>query len=474
MSAARFSCDVAVVGAGPAGLAAARAAAEAGARVVCLDAFATPGGQYAMQPTQAESPFAATAPVALGRAAARAAGEAGAQILCGAEVFWGARVPGGVCLSVNHEGRALAVEAKALVVAAGAIERPLPFPGWTLPGVIGAGAAQRLLKTGTGALPGPGKTVLAGSGPFLLAVAQSFAKAGQRLDHVVEMQRPSPAVIARIFARHPGKLAEAARLGLDLRRSGAARHMGHMVTRALGTDRLEAVEIAPLSSAGQPEMGRARVIEGVGTLAIGYGFQPVIDLTTALGAAHDFDAALGGWHCRADADGRTTVASLWAAGETLGIGGAVPAQLSGHIAGAGAARALGFSAPDVTGATQALRKARAFAAALARLYPPPQGLPVALPEDELICRCEDVTAGDIANAIAEGAHESFAVKTWTRAGMGPCQGRICGAGIAAALAQAGVPADRASYNRAHLPLRPVPLPLVRATLQAQTEMETRP
>jgi len=120
-----------------------------------------------------------------------------------------------------------------------------------------------------------------------------------------------------------------------------------------------------------------------------------------------------------------------------------------------------------------LDRARAFAAALARLYPPPQGLPVALPEDELICRCEDVTAGDIANAIAEGAHESFAVKTWTRAGMGPCQGRICGAGIAAALAQAGVPADRASYNRAHLPLRPVPLPLVRATLQAQTEMETR-
>ena len=168
------------------------------------------------------------------------------------------------------------------------------------------------------------------------------------------------------------------------------------------------------------------------------------------------------------------MAGLWAAGETLGIGGAVPAQLSGRIAGAGAARTLGFSAPDVTGATQALGNARAFASALARLYPPPQDLPVALPEDELICRCEDVTAGDIATAIAEGAHDSFAVKTWTRAGMGPCQGRICGAGIAAALAQAGVPADKASYNRAHLPLRPVPLPLVRAAMQAQTEMETRP
>ncbi|WP_370302367.1 FAD-dependent oxidoreductase [Pseudooceanicola sp.] len=472
MTAERLSCDLAVVGAGPAGLAAAIAAAGAGAGVICLDAFSEPGGQYAMQPSQADSRFVATAPARLGREAAEAARAAGAEILCDAEVFWCARVPRGFGLSVNRGGRALVIEAKQLVVASGAMERPLPFPGWTIPGVIGAGAAQRLLKTGTGSLPLAGKTVLAGSGLFLLAVAQSFAKAGQPLSHFVEMMRPSPDHIARLFMRHPGKLPEAMRLGLDVRRTGAARLMGHMVTRALGTDRLEAVEVAPISASGSPDITRAKVIEGVGTLAIGYGFQPVIDLTTALGAEHDFDAALGGWHCCADATGQTTVPGVWAAGETLGIGGAVPAQLSGRIAGAAAARALGFAGPRLDAEKAALKKARAFAAALARLYPPPQTLPVAPPDETLICRCEDVRAGDIRAAIAEGAHENLAVKTWTRAGMGPCQGRICGAGIAAALAEVGVPADRASYNRAHLPLRPVPLPLMRAAMERQAELET--
>ena len=473
MTAERLSCDVAVVGAGPAGLAAALAAASAGARVICLDAFGQPGGQYAMQPTQAGSAFAGTSTVVSGQEAAQQARAAGAEILCDTEVFWGAPVPGGFCLSVNRQGTALAVEARAVVVAAGAMERPLPFPGWTLPGVIGAGAAQRMLKTGSGALPLAGRTVLACSGPFLLAVAQSFARAGQKLDHFVEMQRPSLTALGGLFIRHPDKLSEAARLGRDLLGTGATRHFGHIVTRAIGRDRVEAVEIAPLDGSGRPDMSRTARIDGVGTLAIGYGFQPVIDLTTVLGAAHEFDAALGGWHCRADDEGATTIPGLWAAGETLGIGGAVPARLSGRIAGAASAAALGFTAEDTVEPRTRLRGARAFAAGLAAVFPPPQRLPLELPGDELICRCEDVRAGDIATAITEGAHESFAVKTWTRAGMGPCQGRICGAGIAAVLAEAGIPAETASYNRAHLPLRPVPLPLVRAAMEAQNQMESR-
>lgn len=473
MTAERLSCDVAVVGAGPAGLAAASAAATAGASVICLDAFGQPGGQYAMQPTQAGSAFAETSAVLSGQDAAQQAAAAGAKILCGAEVFWGAPVPGGFCLSVNRQGSALAVEARAVVVAAGAMERPLPFPGWTLPGVIGAGAAQRMLKTGSGALPMTGSTVLAGSGPFLLAVAQSFARAGQPLDHFVEMQRPSLTGLTGLFMRHPDRVFEAMRLGRDLRGTGTTRHFGHIVTRAIGRDRVEAVEIAPLDGSGRPDMSRTTRIERVGTLAVGYGFQPVIDLTTALGAAHDFDAALGGWHCRADDDGATTIPNLWAAGETLGIGGAAPAQLSGRIAGGAAAAALGFPADDTAEPRKRVRRARAFAAGLAALFPMPRHLPLELPDDELICRCEDIRAGDIATAIAEGAHESFAVKTWTRAGMGPCQGRICGAGVAAALARAGIPSETASYNRAHLPLRPVPLPLVRDAMEAQNQMETR-
>ncbi|QEW22368.1 Hydrogen cyanide synthase subunit HcnB [Marinibacterium anthonyi] len=464
--------DIAVVGAGPAGLAAALAAARTGARVICIDLYPTPGGQYAMQPGQPDSAFATTGPVQLGQAAARAATEAGVEIVTGAEVFWGARLDDGrFCLSAQQAGRALSIEARALVVAAGAMERPLPFPGWTLPGVIGAAAAQRMLKTGSGALPLRDKAVLAGNGAFLMAVAQSFAKAGARLDYLVEMKAPGLRDGAALMLRHPGRLPEAVDLLTSLRRTGATRHRRHIVTRALGADHLEAVEIAPLGADGRPDMSGATVIEGVGTLAIGYGFQPVIDLTTALGAHHDHDPALGGWYCRGGETGETSVPGLWAAGETLGIGGMRPARLSGQIAGTAAAGSLGFAAKADPAARQQLRAARRFAADLAALYPVPQSLPIALPGDMPVCRCEDVTVADINAAVAEGARETMAVKLWTRAGMGPCQGRICTAGITAALAQAGVPAKAASYNRAHLPLRPTPLGIVREAMQAQQELE---
>ncbi|WP_116134437.1 NAD(P)/FAD-dependent oxidoreductase [Tropicimonas sp. IMCC34043] len=471
---ARLHVDVAVIGAGPGGLAAARAAAEGGARVVCLDLFAAAGGQYHMQPTQPESRFAQTPQVLSGRDAARAARSAGVEILTRTEVFWVAGTEdGGYCLSACQAGaEALSIRATTLVVASGAMERPLPFPGWTLPGVIGAGAAQRLLKTGTGALPVPGKAVLAGSGPFLMAVAQTFAKAGQPLAHFVEYRRPNPRATARLLARHLRKLAEAFGLLRDLRRSGAERHFGHIVTRALGKDRLEAVEIAPIDASGRPDPARVQRIEGVGTLAIGYGFQPVTDVTAALGADHGFDPALGGWHCIVDpATGASSRPGLYAAGEVSGIGGASPARLSGRIAGShAAAAALGRAAPDaaiVAPLAAELAAARGFARGLAALYPPLPDLPLDLAPDEVLCRCEDVTLAEVRAAVADGARETFAVKMWTRAGMGPCQGRICGAAIAAELRRAGTRPEAAGFNRPHLPLRPTPLPVVRAALAAE-------
>ncbi|MBJ2150201.1 NAD(P)/FAD-dependent oxidoreductase [Paracoccus sp. IB05] len=460
-----LDCDIAIVGAGPAGLAAGEAAAGTGARVILLDTFAAPGGQYSMQPTQGDSPFTDTPAVRLAREATARLAARGVQILTRAEVFHAAkRQDGSFRLAVSQQGAARVIRAGAVIAATGAMERPLPFPGWTLPGVIGAGAAQRLLKTGTGSLGPQGKTVLAGSGPFLFAVAQTFAKAGAPLDHLVEMRRPGVREALGLFLAHPSRLPEALRLMADLKASRARRHSGHMVTRALGTTCLEAVEIAPLGPDGQPGMAAARVLDGVGTLAIGYGFQPVVDLTTQLGADHGHDPALGGFYCQTGADGGTSLAGLYAAGETCGLGGANPARLSGRIAGLSAARGLGFAAaPDET-AIKALRRARDFAARLAALWPAPQRLPLSLPPDELICRCEDVRVTDIRAAIQDGAREAMAVKLWTRAGMGPCQGRICGAGLSAVLEEAGVTAIAAGYNRAHLPLRPTPIGIVRAAM----------
>lgn len=484
MTAERLSCDLVVVGAGPAGLTAARAGAESGAEVICIDQFARPGGQYHMQPNAPGTPFSPTVQVRQGRQAIRDCEAANVRFLTGTELFW-AEPPGPTApafrLHAVRDGQALVIEAHAVVAASGAMERPFPFPGWTLPGVIGAGAAQRLLKTSATAcaLPFGGKTVLAGTGPFLLAVAATFAKAGQRIDHFAEMQPAKPLKKARALLRHPARLPEAISLLRDLSRTGARRHMGAIVTRAMGEQRLDAVEIAPLGAGGTPELARAVTVTGVGTLCIGYGFQPVIDLTTALGAAHAYDPDLGGWHCAADpVTGATSLPGLYAAGEVTGLAGAEPARLSGRLAGLHAAAAVAGrplgQKPALSALVAKLGAARAFARTLARLYPMPQRFPVPLEGDEILCRCEDVTLSQIRSAIAEGAQENFAVKMWTRAGMGLCQGRVCGAGIAAALSETGIPPDRAGYNRSHFPLRPVPARLARAALYRPAQAEDRP
>jgi len=477
MAAGLLSCDIAVIGAGPAGLAAAQEAAGAGADVLCLDLYARPGGQYAMQPGDPSGPLAATEAARLGRDLADAARAAGVRLLPRAELFWAAAEGDGFLLYAALDGGtgALAIRARAIIVAAGAMERPLPFPGWTLPGVIGAGAAQRLVKSG-GALPFGGRVVLAGTGAFLMAVASTFAKAGRQIDHFVERQPLRPLSALAMLARWPSRWSVTAGLLADLRRSGAQRHHGHVVTSALGRERLEAVEIAPVDATGRPDLSRTERIDGVGALCVGYGFQPVIDVTTALGADHAHDPALGGWHCVARPDsGETSRPGLYAAGETCGIGGIRPALVSGRIAGLSAAAQIGGRKPDpslMRSLAAELAKARRFAAALAAHWPTPEALPVPLPDTEVICRCEDVRLSDIRTAVEAGAAETIAVKMWTRAGMGPCQGRVCGAALAAALAEAGVPQGQAGYNRAHMPLRPVPLNAVHAALARTARPDT--
>ncbi|WP_334175182.1 NAD(P)/FAD-dependent oxidoreductase [Pseudoxanthobacter sp.] len=463
MNATLLTCDVAVVGAGPAGLAAAAAARESGADVVCLDLFAAPGGQYHMQPAVAGSPFATAPQVSAGRAAAQRCRDLGVRLVSGAEIFW---AEPGFTLFARQGGDALAVRAGAVVAATGAMERPVPFAGWTLPGVIGAGAAQRLIKA-NGTAPGR-NVVLAGSGPFLFAVAETFAKAGLNLRAFIEMRRPGPA-LASPFLRHPARIPEALRLLVRLGRVARTRLTGHVVTAALGEGRVEAVRVAPLDADGSPRHDRAFVIDGVDCLCVGYGFRPVTDLTSLLHATHAFDDARGGWHCAVAADTQATdVPGLFAAGETTGIGGAIPARLSGRLAGFHAAAATGRPLPG--GATLAslrreLARARDFAAGLAALYPFPGTLAAGMPATETVCRCEDVTRADIEAAVRDGAADLFSVKMWTRAGMGPCQGRICGSALGDLLAAStGQTPDKTGFNRPHMPLRPVPLAIADAAL----------
>ncbi len=454
----RIETDILVVGGGPAGLSAARAAAETGARVDLVDAGAAPGGQYWMQDPVGP---AATPQAADGAAAATAAKAAGVTLHSGAEV-WGA-FPGNEILAQDADGP-IAFRYRALIVASGAHDRVMPFPGWTLPGVMTPGAGQRLAKLGKTA---PGKRIaLAGNGPFLYAVAETLRSIGATPVLMVEATR-SRAPALRLIARHPARWSEALKL-LAAVRAIPERRRGFVVTEALGSGRVEAIRLAPIADDGRIDAKRVEAVSGVDALLIGWGFRPMIELTALLRCRHAYDRDLGGWYCATvPATGRTSVPGVYACGEVTGIAGAAPALMSGTLAGLAAAADLGFAVADLGPRrlvlARKLQLARSFGTALGQLYPPPADLVTLARDDTVVCRCEDVTRGDIRAALSAGTQAVAGAKLWSRAGMGRCQGRVCGFAVAEIVAaETGTMPEQAGFNPPRIPLRPVPLDAVLA------------
>ena len=420
--------DVLVVGAGPAGLAAALAARQAGAGVVLLDAAAQLGGQYWRQP------FAGPAPDLPDRARFSAlrralAGDPGCEIVTGAQVWSVARrdgAPPAVHVLVgpaDGAGRTTRVlHPRALVLATGAHERTLPFPGWDRPGVYTAGAAQAMAK---GERIAVGRRVLvAGAGPFLLPVAASLLHLGARVVGVLEAGRW--ARLARGWSARPwellsarGKAGELAGYARELARHRVPYRTGSAVVAAHGTDRVTAVTVARLDRDWAPRPGTARRI-AVDAVCVSQGFSPRTELGLASGCAAGPDGALvvDGAQC-------TNVPGVYAAGEVTGIGGAHLALAEGAVAGRGAAGAA------ATGAQLRLRDdQRRFAARLAAAHGIRPGWTGWVTDDTIICRCEDVTAGELRDALgATGTRGLRSLKLTSRAGLGSCQGRMCGRSV---------------------------------------------
>lgn len=435
--------DLAVVGAGPAGLAAAVTAAGHGLRVTLLDAGEQPGGQYYRRPAPG---LGAVRPEALHHGwAAFASREAAlrAHVRAGRITY----LPGHHVWTVVREGArwtlhavagpeeaAARVTARAVLIATGAHERQLPFRGWTLPGVIGAGGAQAMLKGGL-VLPGR-RIVVAGSGPLLLAVAGSLAAAGAAVPAVVEAAAYTGyAGRAPALLRNPGKLAEAAVHGGALLRHRVRLLTRHAVTEAHGTDRVEAVTVTRIDRDWRPLPGTARRIP-CDALAVGHGLVPQLELATGLGCAtrRDPDGTVA---LERDAAQRTSVPGVWAAGETGGIGGVHLALTEGEIAAHAVA-----GRPVPAALVRRRSRLRAFAAVMSAAHRPGAGWTGWFPDETVVCRCEEVTAGRIREAAGDlGARDARTVKLLTRAGMGWCQGRMCGAAVAA-LAGAEPAADR--------------------------------
>lgn len=422
--------DVAVVGAGPAGLAAARAAADAGLAVALIDGADRVGGQYHRHPPPSlhvAGPDAPHAPHQGGNAFAElrdaVAAHPGIDLLLRHRV-WIITPDLTVHATVGErEQRPVRLRARSLVVATGAYDRPLPFPGWDLPGVMTAGAAQALLK---GNLVVAGRRiVVSGTGPFLLPVAVGLAAAGTRVAGVFEANHPNAAAFR--LAAYPSKLLEGAGLGAALLRHRIPYRTGHAVIAAHGDAAVEAVTVARLDSGWRPIPGSERLVE-CDAVAVGYGFTPQLDLALQLGCDTRIDSD-GNLVVKVDAAQRTSIAGVFAVGETTGIGGAQLAEAEGRLAALSIACRVGRRV-DHAAAREAVRRRRrmrAFAGWLRATFPVRDGWMDWLRDDTLVCRCEEVPYGTVRQAATElGATDPRTVKLLTRAGMGWCQGRICG------------------------------------------------
>ncbi|AHE55312.1 NAD(P)/FAD-dependent oxidoreductase [Sphingomonas sanxanigenens] len=424
--------DVAIVGGGPAGLAAAERTLAAGLSTCIVDEQQRPGGQILRQP-----PASFSVPGWLNGRPYRKARALLARVSSDTRLHWlggrsvlglapGSGPAGGIALTLaGTAGGVERIDAARVVIAGGCYDMPAAFPGWTLPGVMSAGAVQTLVKAQQ-VLPGQ-RILLFGTHPLMIVLARQIAEAGGAVVAVCFAQ--SFAAMVRTALRHlpralsaPAPLIEALAGVAALRRAGVTVRFGTTVQRCAGRDVLERAILAH---------GEAVACD---LAAMCFGFLPQSDLIRQAGAAVRWSDPAGGWEAVHDGAMRTTVPNVYVAGETTGVAGSDVAMAEGAIAGLAVAQDAGALARQEAAAAMRKphRQRRAmtgFVELLRAVADPRPWLPQ--PADgTVVCRCEDISAAEVDRAIADAiaVGESFgasAVKLRCRAGMGLCQGRSC-------------------------------------------------
>ena len=450
--------EIAVVGAGPGGLCAALAATRAGAEVTLIDGYERPGGQYFRQ---IASPLRVSGPMRHqqeGRLLWEKVSASGVRFLA-ETVVWGA-FDGNLLGLHGLQGSAF-LRAQGIILATGAYDRPVAFPGWTLPGVMTAGAAQTLLKQQR-ILAGQ-RVLLAGTGPLQLVLAAELVRAGAKVVAVLEgsrfMAKSLPHALA-LWGQWQ-RLSEGLRSRLALLGAGVPFRPGWGVVAARGTDQVESVTVARLDSEWRHLHGSQETL-ACDTLCLGYGFIPSNMLSRLLGAKQEWRPELGGEVPIRDQDMQTSIPGVYTVGDGAGIGGGPLAMLEGEVAGTAAAARAGHGAGEpektIRRLTHTLARERRFQRLYAALFMPGPGLYDWSQDDTIICRCEELTLADLRRAVSLGADSADEVKAITRCGMGDCQGRMCSQLVAHCLArEAGRPVTDVGLFRPRPPIFPIPV-----------------
>ena len=458
--------DVMVIGGGPAGLAAASEAAAAGLAAVVVEERPTLGGQIFKQPGRG---FRVTSERALGHDHARgrrlieAVKRSGATLLPRTSAV---AIRGTTAVLVGDGEHARTVDAQVVIVASGAHDRPVVFPGWTLPGVITAGGAQGLVKTQR-VLPGS-SIVFAGSGPLALAFPAQLRALGANVTLVLEAG-PPPGVpdgvrVSRASRGNERLLRDAFRYRARLVRDRVPLRYRRIVVRVEGDGRVERVVHAAADANWRVVAGTEEEVVA-DTLCVGYGFVPSAELLRLAGCEFDYEEDLGGPVVKRDAWLRTSVEGISAAGDGTGVRGSYVAIEEGRLAALGAALDLGaLSAGEATRRAAPVRKRlarkEAFRRALRPLHAVGPGIYELATEETVVCRCEELTAAQLDRAIA-GSTDLNAIKAVTRVTMGMCQGRNCQRHVAAAIARRhGVSIGDLPVVTARMPVRPVAIAAV--------------
>lgn len=450
-----MSYDLIVIGAGPAGMAAATTASTGGAKVLLLDDQSTPGGQIYRAIETAKDAEAAIL---------------GDEYMAGQPIVRAFRaqgidyVPDAVVWQVSEErevgyssgGRAKLISAPWVILATGAIERPFPIPGWTLPGVMMAGAAQTLLKSSGVAAEG---AIFAGCGPLLYLVARQYLRAGVNIAAVVDTTPKANRMGALPHLPHAllrwDLLAKGRRWISEIRRSGTPLIQNATALKVIGDKAAQSL-VYKTADVDWREIKATHIF-------LHQGIVPNVNLSMAAGLDHSWDNRQLCWRPLTDAWGCSSVSGIAVAGDGAGIGGGLAAEAGGQIAAIGVLSAVGKL--DAQASRDQARRPRAQLAHehharpfLDAWFRPASDMRVPNEDTTIICRCEELTLKNIRDTIDIGLAGPNQLKSFCRAGMGPCQGRCCGLTVQELIArETKRPAALVGYYRLRPPIKPLRL-----------------